>query len=176
MRQEHTLDVPLVVTRASEGDQLAFASLVRKCQGTMYSAAMAILRNEQDALDAMQDAALKAWKKLPSLKERAYFQTWITRITIRCATDIARKRKPEFSILTDAPAPREHASERVDIERAMDALDEKTRLCATLYYLEDMPVEHVAKAVGARVGTVKSRLHRARAKLRQILEGYAYDE
>jgi RNA polymerase sigma-70 factor (ECF subfamily) len=176
MQQEHTLDVPLVVTRASEGDQLAFASLVRKCQGTMYSAAMAILRNEQDALDAMQDAALKAWRKLPSLKEGEYFQTWITRITIRCATDIARKRKPEPLVLTDVPAPREHTSERMDIERAMDALDEKTRLCATLYYLEDMPVEHVARMVGVRVGTVKSRLYRARAKLRQVLEGYAYDE
>ena len=176
MQHEHTLDVPSVVTRASEGDELAFAVLVRKCQGTMYSAAMAILRNEQDALDAMQDATLKAWRKLPSLKERAYFQTWITRITIRCATDIARRRKPESPILTDAPAPREHASERVDIERAIAALDEKTRLCVVLYYLEDMPVEHVARAVGARVGTVKSRLHRARAKLRQVLEGYAYDE
>ena len=175
MQQEHTLDAPLVA-RASEGDAYAFATLVRKCQGTMYSAAMSILRNEQDALDAMQDAALKAWKKLPSLKERAYFQTWITRITIRCAMDIARKRKPEALILADVPAPREHASERVDIERAMDALDEKTRLCVVLYYLEDMPVEHVARAVGARVGTVKSRLHRARAKLRQVLEGYAYDE
>jgi RNA polymerase sigma-70 factor (ECF subfamily) len=175
MQQGHTLDAPLVA-RATEGDEIAFASLVRKCQGTMYSAAMAILRNEQDALDAMQDAALKAWRKLPSLKERAYFQTWITRITIRCAMDIARKRKPEAFFLADVPAPREHASERVDIERAMDALDGKTRLCVALYYLEDMPVEHVAKAVGARVGTVKSRLHRARAKLRQVLEGYAYDE
>ena len=90
--------------------------------------------------------------------------------------DIARKRKPEALFSADVPAPREHASERVDIERAMDALDEKTRLCVVLYYLEDMPVEHVARAVGARVGTVKSRLHRARAKLRQVLEGYAYDE
>jgi RNA polymerase sigma-70 factor (ECF subfamily) len=175
MQQEHTLDAPLVA-RASAGDEFAFTSLVRKCQDTMYSAAMAILRNEQDALDAMQDASLKAWRKLPSLKERAYFQTWITRITIRCAMDIARKRKPEALFLTDVPAPREHASERVDIQRAMDSLDEKTRLCAVLYYQEDMSVEHVARAVGARVGTVKSRLHRARAKLRQTLEGYAYDE
>lgn len=175
MQQERTLDAPLVA-RASEGDEFAFSSLVRKCQGTMYSAAMAILRNEQDALDAMQDASLKAWRKLPSLKERAYFQTWITRITIRCATDIARKRKPEALFLADVPAPREHASELVDIERAVDALDEKTRLCVVLYYLEDMPVEHVARAVGVHVGTVKSRLHRARAKLRQVLEGYAYDK
>lgn len=175
MQHEHTLDTPLVA-RATDGDELAFAALVRKSEGTMFTAAMAILRNEQDALDAMQDAALKAWKKLPTLNEHAYFQTWITRITIHSAIDISRRRKPEVPFLIDVPAPRERTSERLDIERAIDSLDDKTRLCAVLYYLEDMPVEQVAKAVGARVGTVKSRLHRARAKLKQTLEAYEYDE
>lgn len=175
MQQEHAMDTPKAA-RTAPLDELAFASLVRKSEGTMYSAAIAILRNEQDALDAMQDAALKAWKKLPSLKEQAYFQTWITRITIRSAIDIARKRKPEVPFLIDPPAPRERTSERLDIERAINALDEKTRLCTVLYYLEDMSVEQVAKAVSARVGTVKSRLHRARAQLKRVLEAYEYDE
>ena len=132
--QQYALDAPLVA-RAAEGDERAFAALVTKSQRPMYSAAMTILRNEQDALDAMQEATLKAWRKLSSLRETAFFQTWITRITIRCAIDIARKRKPETPFVIDTPAPRAHSCERVDIERAMDSLDESARLCAVLYYL-----------------------------------------
>lgn len=162
MRNDHT------------DEERAFAELLRESRGPMYSAAMAVLGNEQDALDAMQEATLRAWRKLPSLRERAYFMTWITRITIRCAVDIARKRKPQAQIPRELSAPREHVSERLDIRRAVDALDEKTRLCAMLFYYEDMPVDRIAGALGIRAGTVKSRLHRARAKLRAVLE--VYDE
>ena len=69
-------------------------------------------------------------------------------------------------------APSVAIDERLDIRRAIDKLDARTRACVVLYYFEDMTVEQIARAVGIRQGTVKSRLFRAREKLRGILEGY----
>lgn len=165
-----------LVERAATGDEQAFAQLVRGCQGTLYAAAMAITKNEQDAQDAVQEAILSGWRKLDTLRERAYFNTWMTRITIRTAINIARRKKPSVPLLTELPAKGVRTDERMDIRRAIEGLDEKTRLATVLFYFEDMSVEQISEAVGARQGTVKSRLHRARAKLREVLEGYGYDE
>lgn len=165
-----------LVEQAQTGDEQAFSELVRACQGTLYAAAFALLANEQDALDAVQEAVLRGWDKLPTLRERAFFTTWMTRITIRTAINISRKRRPTLPLLTELPAGGGRIDERMDIRRAIESLDEKTRLCTVLYYFEDMSVEQVAQAVGARQGTVKSRLHRARERLRRVLEGYQYDE
>ncbi len=158
------------VNRALTGDREAFAALVTGCQGTLYAAAMAILRNEQDALDAVQDAILLAWRKLDTLRERRYFDTWLTRIVIRTAINQRRGRRPSAPLLIEVPAPDASREEIIDIRRAMGALDEKARLCAALYYYEDMPVDAVARATGLTPGTVKSCLRRARLKLRKALE------
>ncbi len=162
------------VGRAVAGDQQAFADLVQGCQRTLYTAAMAILRNEQDALDAVQDAILLAWRKLDTLRERQYFATWLTRIVIRTAINHRRRRRPTAA-LYEVPAPESPREEIIDIRRAMDALDEKTRLCAVLYYYEGMSVDGVARAMGMRAGTVKSSLYRARQKLRIALEVWEHE-
>ena len=157
------------VTHALDGDQEAFSRLVVGCQGTLYAAAMAILRHEQDALDAVQDAILIGWRKLNTLRERRYFDTWMTRIVIRAAIDMRKKRRPAAA-LSEVAAPDSPREEILDIRRAMEALDERTRLCAALYYYEGMSTDGVARATGLRPGTVKSTLFRARNKLRTALE------
>lgn len=165
-----------LVSQACEGDDQAFSELVRTCSGTMYAAARAILRNDDDAQDCVQEAILKGWSKLGTLKQQQYFTTWITRITITTAINMTRKRKPILPLLSDVPAKGSRAEERMDIQNAIDMLDQSTRICTVLYYFEDMSVEQIAKAVGIRQGTVKSRLFRARQKLRMVLEGYDHDE
>ncbi len=162
------------VTQALAGDQQAFAQLVHDCERTLYAAAMAILHNEQDALDAVQDAILNGWRKLDTLKQRAYFTTWMTRIVVRTAINHARKRQPTAP-LYELPAPDAAREEIIDVRRAMDGLDEKTRLCATLYYYEGFSIDQIARVVGIRSGTVKSRLFRARQQLRVALEGPEHD-
>lgn len=162
----------LLVGRAAMGDQQAFAQLVRPLASTLYAAARAILRDDEDARDCVQEAILKGWEKLPSLRERRYFATWLTRIAITTAINCGRRRRPGAALPANLAAPSLSADERLDIRRAIDKLDPRTRVCVVLYYFEDMTVEQIARAVGIRQGTVKSRLFRAREKLRGILEGY----
>lgn len=161
---------------AAAGDEQAFGALVRASSHTLYAAARAILKSDQDAQDCVQEAVLLAWRKLPTLRDRACFATWITRITINAAINMTRRRKPGAPLRVDLPARGERSDERLDIRRAIESLDEKTRLCAVLYYFEDMPIEQIAQAVHARPGTVKSRLFRAREKLRSVLEGYDHGQ
>lgn len=171
MQRSETTKLKLVTT-AQTGNEEAFAHLVRGCEGTLYAAALAITRNEHDAQDAVQDAIFRGWDKLHTLREPAYFTTWMTRIVIRASINIGRKRRPSAPLLLDIPTGDARLDERMDIRRAIETLDENTRLCTVLYYFEDMPIEQIAQITGARVGTIKSRLFRARAKLRSVLEGY----
>jgi RNA polymerase sigma-70 factor (ECF subfamily) len=124
----------------------------------------------------VQEAILKGWKNLPTLKDRNFFRTWLTRITINTAINMARKRKPSVPLLAELPARDFGCEERLDIRRAIESLDEKTRVCTVLFYFEDMPTAEIARATGMREGTVRSRLFRAREKLRNVLEGYGHAE
>ena len=161
---------------AAPGDEKAFAELVRASSRTLYAAARAILRSDQDAQDCVQEAILKGWKSLPALKDRSFFRTWLTRITINTAINMARKRRPGAPLLAELPARDDRCEERLDIRRAIEALDEKTRVCTVLFYFEDMPTAEIARATGMREGTVRTRLFRAREKLRNVLEGYGHAE
>ena len=162
----------LLVRRAAMGDQQAFAQLVRPLARTLYAAARAILRDDEDARDCVQEAVFKGWEKLPTLREGRYFATWLTRIAITTAINGGRTRRPRAALPPSLMTPSVAIDERLDIRRAIDKLDARTRACVVRYYFEDMTVEQVARAVGIRQGTVKSRLFRAREKLRGILEGY----
>lgn len=140
-------------------------------QNTLYAAAMAIVQNATDAEDVVQEAVLRGWIKRHSLKSPEYFNTWLTRILINTAINHRKKKRP--TLIAAVPHGRSaRGDERIDIRRAIAALDEKTRLATVLYYFEDMPIEQIAQVLSLRQGTVKSRLFRARAKLRDILEGY----
>lgn len=165
-----------LVGLAAAGDERAFAELVRASERTLYAAARAILLNDQDAQDCVQEAILKGWRKLHTLRDGSLFQTWLTRITITTAINMTRPRRRAAPLLVDVPARGERAAERMDVRRAVEALDRKTRVCTVLYYFEDMPVDGIARTLGVRAGTVKSRLFRARAKLRGALEGYDHDD
>ena len=153
-------------------DRAEFTERVLRSQRVMYLAALAITKNEQDALDAVQEAILIAWRKLPSLRDSAKFGSWIARIAIRRAQTMTRCRKPSAELPDELPATTVGFETRMDVRKAVDSLDERTRLCTMLYYLEDLPISRVAQIAGISEGTVKSRLHRARTKLRLALEGY----
>ncbi len=165
-----------LVGLAAKGDEAAFADLVRASSRTLYAAARAILLNDQDAQDCVQEAILKGWEKLRTLRDSSLFQTWLTRIAITTAINMRRKKKRGAPLLTDVPAKSARTAEHVDVRRAVEALDQKTRICTVLYYFEDMPIDGIAGALGIRPNTVKTRLFRARGKLRGALEGYDHDD
>ena len=162
----------ILVGRAVDGDEAAFSELVRAHRNKMYAAALAITRQEQDALDAVQDAILKGWQKLSTLRQREYVGTWLVKIAIRCAINVSGRKKQTVPLLETVPSQGTDHARRMDVRKAIDGLDEKTRVCVTLFYLEDVPIADIAKMTGTMQGTVKSRLFRARAKLREVLIAY----
>ena len=103
---------------AAAGDERAFGELVRASSRTLYAAARAILQSDQDAQDCVQEAVWLAWRKLPTLRDRARFTTWITRITINAAINMTRRRKPSAPLRVDLPAPGERSDEQCTNRRA----------------------------------------------------------
>lgn len=141
---------------------------MRAVERTLYHVTCAMLREEYDRRDAMQETALRAWEKQGALRNEAYFGTWAVRICVNVCKDMRRKSKPMVSTedVPDLPAPQEDTDFRLLLESLPDAL----RLPVVLYYLDGMTVAEVAQAMGIPAGTVKFRLHQARKRLRVELD------
>ncbi len=140
---------------------------VQRCQGSMYRVALTILRNDDDVRDALQEAALKAWEKRHTLREEAYFGTWMTRIVINVCHQMHRKRKWEVLMdeLPEAPQPFSGLTLRLVLE----TLPEQLRLPLVLKCVEGMSDEEVAGILHLTQSAVRSRIHRARVQLRKEL-------
>jgi RNA polymerase sigma-70 factor, ECF subfamily len=170
-----------LVARAQAGDQVAFTRLISERQHEMYRTAWAILRNDQDALDATQDACLAAWRELPSLRDPARFDAWLMRSLVnRCRTALrSRKRVSVREIHLEPIGGPELASGARDIDEsfansdairsAFGRLNADQRMYLVLHYVEHRPVAEIAAIVGAPEGTVKWRLSEARRALEKRL-------
>lgn len=149
-------------------DKDLFVQQVDQHSGMMYRLALTLLRNDEDCKDALQEAALKAWAKRRSLKEPAYFATWMTRIVINECYNILRKRK-RLVLVERLP---EQAAPEVDsgLWMLLGDLPDKYRLPLVLRYSEGMSEEQIGKALGLPASTVRGRLFRARQQLKKELE------
>lgn len=155
--------------RAKRGDREAFTTLMEDHGKLLYNTALLILKNEEDALDAMQDAVLACWENLPTLRQDRYFKTWLTRILLNKCTDILRERNhwaPESRLAeqgdeADWDTP-------IDVRETMRALPVDDRLLLSLFYYEDMNVREIAKALSISEGAVRTRLTRSRKKFQAI--------
>jgi len=134
----------------------------------MYRVAFTILRNSDDCRDALQEAALKAWEKRESLRDKKCFMTWLTRILINECHNIQRKRRRIIS-LEEAP---EQPSLPPDptLALALQALPEKLRLPLVLRFAEGMNEAEIAKVLHLPDSTVRGRIYRAKQQLRKELE------
>lgn len=142
---------------------------MREAELSLYHVACAILHNEADRRDAMQEAALRAWEHRRSLRNEAYFKTWVTRITVNVCRDMIKKNRRMVPVetLPEGPAPEPPSELRLTIQE----LPERLRLPLVLYYMEGFSVDETARALGLPEGTVKFRLHEARKALRVELGG-----
>lgn len=141
----------------------------------MYRVACSLLRNEHDRQDAVQECIWKAWKNLPRLRNEAVFRPWLMRILINECKSVWRKKRRET--VADPPESGAHASDDLDdrlrdaaLQDAVMLLPEAMRLTVTLYYMDGFSLKETALALRVPVGTVKSRLHQAKARLRALLE------
>ncbi|OWA35843.1 hypothetical protein B9G55_08100 [Saccharibacillus sp. O16] len=156
---------------AKNGDAEAFLSLIEGWKGSMYRTAHTILRSDTDCADALQETILKAYRSVGTLKQPAFFKTWLYRILINECNDILRK-KARVSLPGVLPesVQEEKDYRMVELKEAVAQLKEPLRLVVVLVYMEDMKIAEAARVLGVSEGTVKMRLKRGRTQLQQWLK------
>jgi RNA polymerase sigma-70 factor (ECF subfamily) len=165
---------PDLISRARAGDKNAFESLLEPLVGTAARLAYAMLHDRAEAEDAVQEAALKAWRRLGNVRTGADFKPWFLGIVANQCRTV--RRAPWWSVvrLEHAPAatrlgPDVVATRRADLRRALLSLPTDQRAAVLLHFYSDLPLEDVARALGISVAGVKSRINRALKRLRPVL-------
>lgn len=147
-----------------------FSQLVLENQDMLFRVAYTILHHKEDCKDALQDALLKAWGSIRTLKSTDAFRGWMIRIVINCSRDILRKRKIKtVEINEDIPLPQDRVEDEA-LAQALLRLDEGLRLPITMYYTEGLSVAEIALVMRIPQGMVKNRLFRGRKKLAALLK------
>jgi RNA polymerase sigma-70 factor, ECF subfamily len=172
------------VRRARKGDREAFDELVRRTYLDTFALARRLAGNDEDARDIVQESYLRAYRAVRSFRGDARFSTWLYRITANsAATFHERRRRHPHGVLEEHaagvadssperdPELRAHAALlRRDLDAALRRLPERLRHVLVLRELYDLPHEEIARALGITEGAAKVRLHRARRRLRDILD------
>jgi RNA polymerase sigma-70 factor, ECF subfamily len=173
----------LLVRRAREGHQAAYAELFGRHRDDAYRLAYRQLGNEQDALDVVQEAMIKAFSALGDFDGRSGFRTWLMRIVVNTALDWGRqrKRRPSFQIgesangheptIEDDPTqPIRQRDLRRALDRALDRLSPTIRTTFVLFAESGLSYKEIADIQEIPIGTVMSRIHSAREKLQADLD------
>lgn len=164
-------NMDVLVRKARRHDKEAFALLMEANIKSMYKVAKAILKNDEDAADAMQETVLACWEKIDSLKKNDYFKTWLIRILINKCTAIYRQRQRFVSdeqALENTVWEEEYAN--VEWREFLNSLDEKYRTVIILYYAEGFRVKEIAEMLQISESAVKGRLATAREKVEHLYE------
>lgn len=187
-----TIDDTELVTRLKAGDQTAYALLVEEHANRVYRLALRMLGNEADAEDVLQETFLSAFKSIDSFQERSSVGTWLYRIATNAALMRLRRKEPvqvsvdepvendegdlvprqffDFCCLPEDTLLREEAQE--EMMRAVEELSPALRSVFVLRDIEGLSTEETAEALALSISAVKSRLMRARLKLRERLSHY----
>jgi RNA polymerase sigma-70 factor, ECF subfamily len=184
-------DEPALVAAAKAGEVEAFETLVERYERKIFRLTMNITQNREDAEDAMQEAFLKAYEHLGEFQGNSRFYTWLVRIAVNQALMKLRKRRPNQVSLDEevdtgedtiprevedwGPSPEDRYEQRElsgILSQVIAELDPPFRVVFQLRDIEELSTEETAEALGLSVPAVKSRLLRARLKLRQKLTRY----
>ena len=156
-----------------EEDKEIFINNINKNRVKMYKTAIAILKNEEDANDAIQEALYSAYKNYDSLREKSYFTTWIIRILINKCYDIINKNKKiayiDDSITENTTGVEDSYKIESELDWILNRIDKDLKEVVVLHYYDDLPINEIADMLQIPKGTVKSRLSRAREQIGKIL-------
>ena len=174
------------ILRCQGGDREAFRHLVDRYKDVLFGTAVLMTGNRAVAEEQVQDALLSAWRGIRGFRQGNPFKPWVLRILVNAVLSQQRRRAVTTTQLDDEPG--DQASEGPDPSETLEALEDRLllrraiaglspdhRQVVALRYFADLTVPEVARALGVREGTVKSRLHRALAVLRQQLEAEALE-
>ena len=180
---EATVDAALV-RRAARGDERAFGVLVEKYKAMLYTTAVRLLNDRSQAEDAAQESFIKAYAALPGFRGDAKFSSWLYRICYNTCISLLRKRRPEVELKEEmSPSIGGPESDfrirdlQAVLEQEVAALPDDYRAALTLYHFNGMSYDEIAQTTRKPLGTVKAKIHRARALLRKrLLERVGWEE
>jgi RNA polymerase sigma-70 factor (ECF subfamily) len=192
-RERYTVAEPSreLIAQAQQGDPQALSQLLMSQQQYVYSIAMSVLKNPEDAADLTQEAFIRLFRALPQYNGESRFTTWLYRLVVNMGRDELRRRGRQVPIAP--PAPEEEEADQVasvadddrwadpeqalssrelrdQVRRALGQLEEHYRLVLTLYYFEDMKYTDIAEILDIPLNTVKSHIRRGKERLATILE------
>ncbi|MFN6127935.1 MAG: RNA polymerase sigma factor [Planctomycetota bacterium] len=175
-----------LIQLALDGQSAAFETLVRRYQDRLYTAMISIVGNTDEAEDVVQEAFIQAYLKLDTFQQNSRFFTWIYRIAFNFALARRRRNRGVLSLdesrentgsepVSNGESPDDRLSRNEDVQlvhHAVALVSEDHRSILVLREMEDLAYEEIADVLGISIGTVRSRLNRARAALKQQLERF----
>jgi RNA polymerase sigma-70 factor, ECF subfamily len=179
-----------LIDETLKGNSSAFGRLVTCYQDRLYNTLVHVMGSADEARDVCQDAFVQAFVKLHTFHGTSAFYTWLYRIALNMAISKRRKKRPTLSVeqhreatgddplaRDGAPAERMERQERVDqVRAALAMLDDDFRTVLVLREIDGHPYDAIAEMLDLPLGTVRSRLHRARMELREQLKGVLLEE
>ncbi|MDR6999037.1 sigma-70 family RNA polymerase sigma factor [Neobacillus niacini] len=165
-----------VIKKAINGNKKAFEILIKQHYEQIYRTSFLYVHNETDALDVVQEATYQAFISIHTLKNPEYFMTWFTRIVIRCAGQILKKRNQVVPI-TDEQLENESLAEKsnqdnsLQLIEAVGQLQENYRTAIILFYYHDYSIKTISSIMEIPEGTVKTYLSRGKATLKKYFNG-----
>lgn len=172
LRTEHTD----LVRRAIKQDEAAFEQLILLHSEQLYRTAYVYVKNEQDALDVVQETVYKAFISIGQVKEPKYFVTWLTKILIRNCYRVLNQQTAVADLIEQIPVKESSREEHLDLIDALSHLRKEYRDVLVLFYFHDVPMKEIASFIGITLNTVKTYLKRGREELKKQLGGLDYVE
>jgi RNA polymerase sigma-70 factor (TIGR02954 family) len=164
-----------LVKKAQKGDDTAFYELMQGHKEQLYRIAFSYVKNEADAVEAIQELTFRAYKQLRKLNEPSYFSTWLIRILINYCIDEQRRRKRVVIELTKEESHHdEELSSKLEMKRVLGKLKANYQHVVILKYLHDLTVPEIAKVLERPEGTIKTWLHKALLEMRTMMEREDY--
>lgn len=165
MKTKTTKEQLELIKKAKGHDPDAFTTLMQSYMKDMYRTAVAIVMNDADAADAIGDTILACWEKLETLKNNAYFKTWMIRILINNCYDI-RRQKERLTSMDDYEETAVTDESNLEFKELLSILDERYRIPMLLYYGQGYKIKEIAELLHIPISTVQTRLDRGRNKLK----------
>ncbi|CAJ1004671.1 sigma-70 family RNA polymerase sigma factor [Brevibacillus aydinogluensis] len=168
------MDVVAFVKQAQSGNDAAYLALFQQYEEMVYRIAFVYVKNQDDALDIVQEVAYRSFKSIKTLREPRYFKTWLTKITISCSINVLQKRRKVIQMkpeqLDDVRSMDEDLPLSITLKDVLEKLDVNEKSVILLRFYQDYTIKEIAQVLELPLGTIKTILYRSLGKLRGILQ------
>ncbi|WAA13994.1 sigma-70 family RNA polymerase sigma factor [Fervidibacillus halotolerans] len=165
-----------LVKKAQKGNMKAYLTLFQTFEEDLYRMAFLYVKNEQDALDIVQETAYRSFKSIKNLKEPEHVKTWLFKIVINCSFDLLRKRKKVLPLTQPIQMDwigriEEDLDLKIAVREIIDLLNEDEKTVIFLRFYEDLTFKEISEILDIPLGTAKTIFYRALEKLRKKVKG-----